>query len=400
MNLTTGYPYWLINSGLPAHYPKLEQPIKTDVLIIGAGISGALTAYHLINAGIQCVVVDARTVGLGSTCASTSLLQYELDKPLNELANQIGVQQATRAYTMCAESIDSLQAISQKIKFKSFEQQQSLFFAAYKKDKKLIETEFSIRKKAGFSVQLLDEKQIQQQFGFTAPAAILSSKAAATDAYLFTHALLAAGIKKGLDVFDRTTISKIEYKKRGATLITDKGYAIHARKIVNASGYEITEFIEKKIVTLHSTYALASEHIQSQIPVWNNKTMLWNTADPYLYMRLTKDNRIIVGGRDEEFYSPARRDRLIKKKTALLKKDFFKLFPAIDFVPEFSWTGTFGSTKDALPYIGTYSKTPHTYYALGFGGNGITFSLIAAEIIRDMICGKKNKDAPLYAFNR
>lgn len=400
MNLTTGYPYWLINSGLPAHYPKPEQSIKTDVLIIGAGISGALTAYHLIKAGIQCVVVDARTVGLGSTCASTSLLQYELDKPLYELANQIGRKKAVRAYTMCAEAIDSLQHISKKIKFKSFEQQQSLFFAAYKKDKKRIETEFTARKKAGFDVQLLDEQQIQQQFGFAAPAAILSSKAAATDAYLFTHALLAKGISKGLEVFDRTTVSKIEYKKKGAIVTTEKGHTINAGKIVNASGYEISEFIDKKIVTLHSTYALASEHIQTHLPVWKNNSMLWNTADPYLYMRLTKDNRIIVGGRDEEYYNPARRDRLIKKKTALLKKDFLKLFPAVDFVPEFGWTGTFGSTQDALPYIGTYNKTPHTYYALGFGGNGITFSLVAAEIITDLICGKKNKDASLYAFNR
>ena len=95
-----------------------------------------------------------------------------------------------------------------------------------------------------------------------------------------------------------------------------------------------------------------------------------------------------------------KRDKLIKKKTALLKKDFLKLFPDIELIPEFSWTGTFGSTKDSLPYIGTYDKTPHTYYALGFGGNGITFSVIAAEIITDMIMGKKNKDALLYSFNR
>lgn len=400
MNLTTGYPYGLINSGLPANYPKLEQSIKTDVLIIGGGISGALTAYHLINAGIECVLVDARTVGLGSTCASTSLLQYELDKPLCELAKQIGYEKAARAYTMCAEAIDSLESISKKLKFKSFDKQQSLFFAAYKKDKKFIEEEFSIRKQAGFRVQLLDEKQIQQQFGFNSPAAILSSKAAATDAYLFTHTLLAAGIKKGLTVFDRTNITNIKYKKSGATLTTERGHLINAKKIVNAAGYEITEFIEKKIVTLHSTYALASEHTSSATHVGKNKTLLWNTADPYLYMRVTKDNRIIVGGRDEDFYSPVKRDRLIKKKSAQLKSDFLKLFPAIDFIPEFSWTGTFGSTQDALPYIGTYSKTPHTYYALGFGGNGITFSLIAAQIITDMIKGRKNKDAALYAFNR
>ena len=400
MNLTTGYPYALINNGLPAHYPKLEQSIKTDVLIIGAGISGALSAYHLVNAGIKCVQVDARTVGLGSTCASTSLLQYELDKPLCELARQIGYEPAARAYSMCAEAIDGLEKLSQKINFHSFEKQQSLFFAAYKKDKQLIEEEFAIRKKAGFDVHLLNDEQIQKRFGFNSSAAILSSKAAATDAYLFTHALLAASIKKGLAVYDRTNIMKIGYSKNGVKVITENGHSINAKKIVNATGYEITEFIEKKIITLHSTYALASEHMQSGMPVWGSKTLLWNTADPYLYMRITKDNRIMVGGRDEDFYSPARRDRLIKKKTALLKKDFLKLFPAIDFNPEFSWAGTFGSTKDSLPYIGTYNKTPHTYYALGFGGNGITFSLIAAQLITDMIKGRKNKDADLFAFNR
>lgn len=400
MNLTTGYPYWLINSGLVAAYPKLEHSIKTDVVIIGGGISGALAAYYITKAGLECKVVDGRSIGLGSTCASTSLLQYELDKPLSILAHQIGFRSAARAYVMCSEAIDTLQSISEKIKFKLFEKQKSLFFAAYTKDRKLVETEFTFRKKAGFKVQLLDEKDIWQRFGFSAPAAILSLQGATTDAYMLTHALLQSIIKKGNEVFDRTLISKIEYKRNGVKLFTEKGHSITAKKIVNASGYEITEFVDKKIVKLNSTYALASEHIQSPVPVWKDKTLLWNSADPYLYMRLTKDNRVIIGGRDEEFYNTSKRDKLIKKKSSLLNKDFSKLFPEIELIPEFSWAGTFGSTKDALPYIGTYNKTPHTYYALGFGGNGITFSVIAAEIIRDMITGKKNKDALLYAFER
>ena len=107
-----------------------------------------------------------------------------------------------------------------------------------------------------------------------------------------------------------------------------------------------------------------------------------------------------MGGRDEEFYNPERRDKLIPKKTKQLVSDFKKLFPETDMIAEFSWTGTFGSTKDSLPYIGMYDKTPNTYYALGFGGNGITFSVIAAEIICDLILGKKNKNAEIFAFKR
>lgn len=400
MNLTTGYPYWLINSGLPEQYPKLETSIKTDVVIIGGGISGAITAHFLINAGIDCIVVDSRSIGLGSTCASTSLLQYELDKPLSELSTQIGFQSAARAYNLCSTAIDTLKQITKEIKFKHFQSQKSLFFAAYKKDKKLIADEFIIRKKAGFKLEILDQKNIQEQFGFDASAALLSDQGATTDAYLLTHALLQSSIKMGLSVYDRSPISKIKYQKNHVQLMTEKGHTITANKIVNATGYEIKEFIDKKIVKLNSTYALVSENITSPLPVWKDKTLLWNTADPYLYMRLTEDNRIILGGRDEEFYNPKKRDELIKSKTAALTKDFKKIFPKIELIPEFSWTGTFGSTKDALPYIGTYNKTPHTYYALGFGGNGITFSVIAAQIITDLITSKKNKDASLFKFDR
>lgn len=400
MNLTTGYPYWLINSGLPYKYPKLEDPIKTDVVIIGGGISGALCAYYLIHAGIKCILVDARTIGLGSTCASTSLLQYELDIPLSELSQLIGWNAAERSYQLCADSIDTLENICATIKFKHFQKQDSLFFAAYKKDKKFLEEEYLARKKSGFDVSILDENDIKKNYGFYAPSAILSAKGATTDAYMLAHALLQFSIKQGLSVFDRTEISTIRYHRRSVTLSTINGVLIYANKIVNASGYEITEFIDKNIVKLNSTYAIASEHLPSNILPWKNKTMLWNTAKPYIYLRLSEDNRIIMGGRDEAFYNPAKRDKIIKNKTALLKKDFQKLFPETNFVPEFSWTGTFGSTKDALPYIGKYSKTPHTYYALGFGGNGITFSVIAAEMICDMIAGKKNKNHLLFSFSR
>jgi glycine/D-amino acid oxidase-like deaminating enzyme len=400
MNLTTGYPYSLISHGLPAAYPKLEKNLKTDVVIIGGGISGALTAYYLINAGIDCVLVDARTIGLGSTCASTSLLQYELDKPLSQLSAQIGKGDAARIYQLCSESIDTLEAISTTLNFGLFERQESLFFAAGAKDVKFLESEYDFRRKAGLDVQLLSQKDIERQFGFTAPAAILSAQGAAADGYMLTHALLQYCQPKGLQVFDRTRIAKIRYQKKGAILNTENGFSLSAGKIVNATGYEVTAFIDKKIVKLHSTYAIASEQLSAGINPWKKKALLWNTANPYLYMRLTADHRILIGGRDENYYSPVRRDKLIGRKSNLLKRDFEKLFPAMKLIPEFSWAGTFGATADSLPYIGQYAPTPHTYYALGFGGNGITFSVIAAEIIRDLLLGRKNNQQELFSFGR
>src|SRR6185369_1720976 len=109
MKLTHGYPFWLINDGLLYNYNKLTKNINTDVVIIGGGISGALSAYYLTRAGIKTVLVDARSIGLGSTCASTSLLQYELDVPLHQLIERIGEAKAVRAYQLCGKAISKLQ---------------------------------------------------------------------------------------------------------------------------------------------------------------------------------------------------------------------------------------------------------------------------------------------------
>jgi len=283
---------------------------------------------------------------------------------------------------------------------KEFEFKPSLYYAAFNKDVSFLKDEFDIRKKNGFKVQWLGQNEIIDKFGFSAPAAILSKHGAQTNAYAFTHCLHQHAIKKGLQVYDRTNVESIHHDKNQVLLKTNEGHKITAKTMVYANGYEVVNYINKKIVKLTSTYATINEHANSEEVMWNKNAMIWNTADPYLYMRTTNDNRIVIGGRDEDYYSPAKRDKLIDKKAKQLQGDFCKLFPGIPFSPEFNWCGTFGSTADGLPFIGRYERLPNSFFALGFGGNGITFSQIAAEIIADLITGKKNKDAEIFSFDR
>jgi glycine/D-amino acid oxidase-like deaminating enzyme len=399
MELTAGYPFSLIQHGLPFQYPKLLNNISSEVAIIGGGISGALTGYFLTEAGIECVLLDGRTIGLGSSCASTSLLQYELDKPLHELIKQVGEHNAVRAYQLCGQAIDILTAIMDKIGFAEFDKRNSLFFTSHSGQKSFMKNEFEARKRAGFEMSFLARDDIYKTYGLKAEYAILSEKGATTNAYTLTHALLQYSMKKGLRVFDRSKVEEANYNKKDVCLRTENGCTVKADKLVNASGFEIINFISKDIVDLFCTYAVVSENAREMEYLWKDQIMIWNSDDPYLYIRLTKDNRILVGGRDERFSTKTSRE-IYEKKSGLLKKDFEKIFPNIRFKSEFAWSGTFGKTKDSLPFIGTYSKTPNTYYALGFGGNGITFSVIAAEMIRDFILEKNNSDAELFQFER
>jgi glycine/D-amino acid oxidase-like deaminating enzyme len=399
MNLKAGYPFSLVKNGLVTEYPQLEKDTRAEVVIMGGGISGALTAWHLIQEGIPCIVVDARTIGLGSTCASTSLLQYELDSPLHRLAEMIGNKKAKRAYELCNDAIDKLARIATRIGFDDLQKKKSLYYAAAKKDVTDLKKEFIARKEIGLKVQWLDNEQVFKTTGVRSPAAILSANAAQTDAYLFTHELYRDACKKGLQVYDRTCITHIHHLKRSVELFTRNGYRIKTKKLVYATGYEVVNYIDKPILKLRSTYATISEPLTIEKPFWKDEMLIWNTADPYLYMRVI-GKRIAVGGRDENFYSPVKRDKLLGAKTRQLTADILKVFPGIPFIPEFSWTGVFGSTLDGLPFIGNYKKLPNSYFALGFGGNGIVFSVVAAEIIAAQLKGKKVPDASLFSFDR
>ena len=400
MKLSSGYPYSLIKNGLPYSYPKLERNIKTDVLVLGGGISGALTAHYLVKEGIDCALIDARTIGLGSTSASTSLLQYEIDTPLHQLIAMRGTRAAIRSYKLCESAILKLEALAERTGMKDFDRKKSLYSAAYKKDIDFLKTEFEARKSNGFKVKYLDESAVLREFGFHSHGGILSDVAATIDSYLFTHSLLQCNLEKGLKVYDRTPAASIRHNRNNVQVKTQDKAIITAKKLVYATGYEVVNFISKPIVKLTSTYAIASESFNSPQKFGKNDAVIWNTASPYLYMRTTKDNRIIIGGRDEEFFTHIKRDKLIRGKTKQLRNDFKKMFPSIPFKTEFSWAGVFGSTKDGLPYIGAYKHLPNSFFALGFGGNGITFSQVAGEIIASIIKGRKNKDVELFSFDR
>jgi len=401
MDVRTESPFWLMKNGLMEVYPSLKADFSTDYAIIGGGITGALIAWYLSKSGIETAVFDRRHIGMGSTCASTSLLQYEIDTPLFELAEMVGEKNAVRSYRLCIEAIDKLEEISQKLQLTEFERKPSFYHASRKKDAAgQIEKEYKIRRENGIEVELWSEKEIAAKFPFRAPAAIFSPKdAAQTDAYRLTHALFQDAMKSGAEVFDKTEITEIERGKRGVTLKTKNGFEIKAKKLIIACGYESINYLPLKLIKLHSTYALISEPL-AQKEIWYKNCLIWETARPYLYLRTTSDNRIVVGGKDENFYSPQKRDKLLKRKTRELVDAFTRKFPEIKLYADYSWAGTFAETEDGLPYIGKLKQLPHTIFALGFGGNGITFSQIAAEIIRDEAVGKKNTDAKIFSFER
>jgi glycine/D-amino acid oxidase-like deaminating enzyme len=400
MDLFSGCPFWPVRNGLLATYPPLEQSTRCDVAIIGGGITGACIAHELAAAGQSVVVLDRRDIGTGSTAGSTSLLQYELDTPLVELAERMGEKAAARSYCVCAEAIERIGALADlRPGHCGFRRRESFYGAPTIREARALRIEYELRRRHGFAVQYWDRARIAAASTLPYQAAIVSRPAAEIDAHCFTHELLQAAARRGVRIHDRTSVRRYGATRTGVVLHTDRGAEVRARRLVIAAGYEASSFLRLRRISLHSTYALISEPLPA-FPGWPGRRLIWETARPYFYMRTTADNRVIMGGADEPFTDPERRARLLPAKTRLLRRRFQRCFPQSRLEVAYAWAGTFAQTEDGLPFIGAHPSFPRAYFALGYGGNGITFSMVAAGLIRDFCSGRTNADAALFRFGR
>lgn len=401
MKLKSPEPFWLVKDGIKHSYPSLRENIETEILIIGGGITGSFLAHQMIKDGYKTVLVDRREIGNGSTSATTSMLQYEIDVPLYELSEMIGKEGAEKAYWACYDSIDNLGKVAKQIKSEcGFKKKESLYFAAFKKDVPDLMKEFEARKAANFPVKWLSAEEINEKFKIENTfGGILSKQGGSIDAFCLAHDILHYNHKKGLQVFDKTDIINFDHKKNSVTATTEFGNKIKAKKVIFCNGFESTEIIKDDFVNLLSTYAIVGERNENNHKELND-LLVWNTAEPYIYMRTTDDNRVLIGGEDEEFVNAKKRDSLLHEKEQKLVKKLHKHLPENDFRTDFIWAGTFGETKDGLPYIGEHPDFSSAYFVLGFGGNGITFSVIGMEMASDFLKGKKHELTEYFRFRR
>ena len=109
---------------------------------------------------------------------------------------------------------------------------------------------------------------------------------------------------------------------------------------------------------------------------------------------------MLIGGEDEEFVDSERRDGMITRKKERLAKVFAKHLPHLPFQTDFAWAGTFGQTQDGLPYIGKHPDFKNSYFVLGFGGNGITFSVVGMDMASAWLAGKRHALGKWFGFGR
>jgi len=351
-------------------FPRLTRDASADVLVIGGGMAGVLCAYTLKERGIKCLLVEAATLGSGITRGTTAVLSAQHDTLYSDLVRSFGAEKAKEYLDANLKAVAQFRRMSEQISC-DFEKRPSVMYSL--EDRELMKLEADTLQALGYPAEFLSETELPLE---------IAGAVRYPDMAQFHPLKFLYGAAAGLNIYEHTFVRSVE----DGVAFTDDG-RIRAKSIIVATHFP---FINRR-----GLYFLKLFQMRSFVLALENVPLLQNTyvqnSGEGMYFR-PYGNLLLVGGGDHRTG--------YKKGGFNAVRDFVhRYFP--DGKEKYAWATQDCMSLDGVPYIGRYSPaTPGLYVATGFNEWGMTSSMAAAQILADMIEGKKNPNASVFSPQR
>src|SRR5574344_2281324 len=196
-----GTPYFTDTEKKLEQFPYLDKDITCDVLIIGGGIDGAITAYYFATNNINCILIEKNRIGYGNTSCATALLEYQLDDHGNDLTKYFSKEELIQIYNLGLKSLDDIEKIINELGNNChYSKRPTLIYTQNKNEMKEIEREYKLRKDNNFQAKLINESN--NSFSFDIKAGIYCENGGAEfNPYLFTKQLIEKAKKLGTQIY-------------------------------------------------------------------------------------------------------------------------------------------------------------------------------------------------------
>ena len=353
---------------------ELKGDIKTDVLIVGAGITGILIGYFLKKSGRDVVLIDKAEIASGNTKNTTAKITSQHDLIYNTLIKEFGEEKAKQYADANELAIRKYKQIIEERKIDcDFKEVPAYIYSLNEVDKIIKEVEAA--KKLGIEAEFIEKIDIP----LDVKGAIKFNNQAQFNPLKFLK-----DISKELVIYENTRAIKIEE----SLVSTDKGN-IEANHIVIATHYPIMNAPGYYFMKMHQerSYVIALENAECI------KGMYIDYEKQGYSFRSYK-GLLLLGGisqRTGENENGGSYDELRK-----FAKDIYP-----NSKEKYHWSAQDCITIDGIPYIGRYSNsTPNIYVATGFNKWGMTSAMVSAMIISDFILGNENKFSEIFSPKR
>lgn len=403
--LRIGKSYWLDQyTGQVPRFPVMRGARVADVAIVGGGITGCLAAFLFAEAGLSVVLLEAQRIGRGSTAASTALLMQEPDVDFRDLAARYGSARTRQIWTRSSQSVRGLTGLLRRLRINaSVESVPSVYWTCEASASADLRRELERRHAAGLGGRWLSSAALKRATGIDGAGGILTLGNAQVDPYRACLGVAGRAHAAGARVYEHSPVRRVTGSRDGVRIALDRG-EVSAKWAVIATGYATADF--KPLAgrfRMSNTYVIATPPLSATTRrhMGLGDVMFWDTEDPYHYARWTRDRRLLFGGRDEPMVPRRARRTALAHHAVRLAEDLIALYPALDGIaPDYAWEGLFATTPDGLPYIGTHRRYPRHLFALGYGGNGMTFGYLAAQILVRAAQGAITAEDRLFGFGR
>jgi len=376
---------------MPDYISQTNQPSKDvyDVLIVGGGITGITTAFLLQKAGKKCILAEAKTIGFGTSGGTTAHLNTIMDTPYNILEKNFGEDNAQLVARAARHAIDLVIKNIKEYKIEcGFTEQPGYIFSQDEKQTKLLEDILNSSERVGCNVHHSDKIPVPIDF----EKAMVVERQAQFHPAKYFYALAKAFEDAGGTLIQGCRVSHVK-KNNALEIETTKG-KINARQMVYAThvppGVNLLHFR----CAPYRSYALAIKLRDKNYP----DGLVYDLYEPYHYYRTQEvdgQKYLIAGGEDHKTAHEENTEACFTKLESYLRKYF-----DIEEI-SFRWSSQYFEPTDGLPYIGHLPGHPdNIFVATGFGGNGITYSQVAAMVLTDIIVKGDSKYEKLFDPNR
>ncbi|QDU30486.1 Gamma-glutamylputrescine oxidoreductase [Anatilimnocola aggregata] len=375
----------------------LTSDVDADVCVIGAGIAGLSTAYHLLREGRSVVVLDDGSVGGGQTQKTSAHLSSVLDDRFTELAMRRGEEAcrlAAESHTAAISRIESI--VRERSIWCDFSRVDGYLFNPPDKSWDNLDAELVAARKAGVEVERVPKAPFP---AFDTGPCLRFTRQAQFQPLKYLNALATAIQKSGGRIVSQCHAESIkpgEVKR----VVSPSGTEVRARSVVVATNIPVNDIFAIHLKqAAYLSYVVALRAPRNAVA----RALLWDTLDPYHYVRIEDRSSpaadeclLIVGGEDAK---TGQHDDA-EARYARLESWARIHFPQAQEL-KYRWSGQVMETLDGLAYIGRNpGDDPEIYVATGDSGMGLTHGTIAGMLITDLIVGRENPWTSLYDPSR
>ena len=384
-------PYWTDSASMP-RFPRLDQDVRCDVLVVGGGIAGLTSAYLLAREGRSVVLVERRRCGDVDTGHTTAHLTMVTDRRMTDLERSFGRDHARAAWDAGLAAIGQIHSNVRDEQIDCDFEWTSGYLHAVPGEKdpdiKSLRKEADLVSSLGFDAHFLEDVPFMHTPG------VCYEDQARFHPRKYLAGLARTAAKLGVRIHEHTDAQELpdprSCRANGHTISFDHIVIATHSPMVGSAGFSSATLLQTKLA-LYTSYVVAARVAKGIVP----DALFWDTSDPYTYTRLEPGrghDLVIFGGEDHKTGQ-------VDDTTACfdrLEKRLAEVVPGA--IVTNRWSGQVIETVDGLPYIGQTSE--HEFTATGFSGNGMTFGTLSGMMACDYVMGRRNPWSELFEISR